>query len=118
MEPQFILLIAYFVVMFAIIICTVVGMWKAFEKAGEPGIACIVPIWNILVICKIAGKPAWWVLLFFIPCVSFVVAILINLAVAKNYGKSELFGIGMAFIPMVFWPILGFGDARYVGYKG
>lgn len=118
MDFQTIFFVVYVVVLFTIFVFCVAGMWKAFEKAGEPGIACIVPIWNILVFCKIGGKPAWWVLLFFIPCVSFVVAILLNLAVAKNFGKSEAFGIGLAFIPMVFWPLLGFGDARFVGYKG
>src|SRR5262245_6389973 len=55
------------VVYIGVVILTLAGTWKAFAKAGEPGWACIVPIYNIVVMCRMAGKPAWWVLLFFVP---------------------------------------------------
>ena len=93
----------------------VASLWKVFAKAGQPGWACLVPIYNIIVLLNIAGKPAWWVVLFFIPVANFIAAILVSLAVAQNFGKSAGFGIGLAFIPFVFYPMLAFGDAQYQG---
>jgi len=107
--------IIFMVAIFALMIVTIIGMYKAFEKAGLIGIACIVPIWNIICIVQLAGKPIWWLVLFFIPIVSIIVAIVLNIAIAENYGKSAGFGIGLAFLPFIFWPILGFGDAKYRG---
>jgi hypothetical protein len=97
----------------AIIIVAIAGMWKVFEKAGKPGWAAIIPIYNIIVLLEIAEKPLWWIILCFIPFVNLVVIVLIAIAVAGNFGKSTLFGIGLAFLPFVFYPLLGFGDAVY-----
>ena len=95
------------------LVFVIIGMWKVFEKAGEPGWAAIVPIYNIFVLLKIAGKPAWWVLLYFIPVVNVIAAILVCLAVAKCFGKSDLYGIGLFFLGVIFFPMLGFGAATY-----
>ncbi len=67
--------------------------------------------------CKLAGRPGWWVLLYLIPCVSFVIAIIVCLDITKNFGNGSGFGLGLAFLPFIFFPILGFGDARYLGKK-
>jgi hypothetical protein len=91
----------------------IAAMWKVFVKAGEPGWAAIVPVYNILVLLKIAGKPAWWVVLFLIPVVNFVIGIIVAIQVAQRFGKSSGFGIGLALLPVVFYPMLGFGDAQY-----
>jgi hypothetical protein len=99
----------------ALVIFIIAGIWKTFEKAGKPGWAAIVPIYNGIVILEIAGKPIWWILLFFIPCVNIIVAILVFIALAKAFGKSEIFGLGLAFLGFIFFPILGFGDAKYIG---
>jgi hypothetical protein len=102
----------------AFIVVIIAGMWKAFAKAGHPGVACIVPFWNIIVIVQMAGKPVWWFLLFFIPIVGIVIAIIVSIGVAENFGKSAGFGVGLAFLGFIFWPILGFGDAQYQGVSG
>lgn len=99
--------------LFAIVV--IAGAWKTFEKAGKPGWAVIVPIYNIIVMLEIAGKPLWWVILLMIPCVQFVVGIIVAIAFAKAFGKSEIFGLGLAFLGFIFFPILGFGDAKYIG---
>jgi ABC-type sulfate transport system permease subunit len=99
----------------AIFAAVIVGFWKVFEKAGKPGWAAIIPIYNIIVLLEIIGKPIWWIILFFIPCVNFIVSILVALEVAKCFGKGAGFAIGLILLPFVFYPILGFGDARYVG---
>jgi hypothetical protein len=97
----------------AIAVLMIAGMWKVFTKAGEPGWAAIVPIYNGLVLLKIAGKPGWWIILFLIPVVSFIIAIIVAIEVAKKFGQGAGFGIGMALLPFIFYPMLGFGSAQY-----
>ena len=72
----------------ALIIAAIAGAWKTFEKAGLPGWGAIVPIYNIYLMCKIAGRPGWWVLLYLIPCVSVIIAIIVAIDIAKNFGKG------------------------------
>jgi len=96
-----------------VILLTIIGMWKVFVKAGKPGWAAIIPIYNIIVLLEIVGKPLWWVILFLIPIVGFIVAIIVCIALARNFGKGVGFAIGLLLLPFLFYPILGFGDARY-----
>ncbi|MFM6953431.1 MAG: DUF5684 domain-containing protein [Sphingobacteriaceae bacterium] len=99
----------------AIIIIVIAGMWKTYEKAGQPGWACIVPIYNILILLKIVGKPWWWILLFLVPLVNLVFIIWVTNLVSKSFGKSEGFTVGLVLLGFIFYPILGFGDATYQG---
>ena len=101
--------------MLGLVILMIASTWIVFTKAGKPGWASIVPIYNMIVMLEIAGKPLWWILLLFIPLINFIVIILIFMAFAKSFGKSELFGIGLAFLGFIFMPMLAFGDARYEG---
>ncbi len=89
------------------------GMWKTFEKAGQPGWAALVPIYNIIVLLEIVNRPLWWAVLLFLPCANIIAGVIIQMDVAKAFGKDALWGIGLAFLGFVFWPMLGFGDARY-----
>ena len=100
---------------FAVIVLVIAGIWKTFVKAGQPGWAAIVPIYNIYVLCQIAGRPWWWLLVMLIPFVGIVAAIIVSIDVAKSFGKSTGFAIGLALLPFVFYPILGFGSAQYQG---
>jgi Family of unknown function (DUF5684) len=93
----------------------IIAWWKVFTKAGHPGWACLIPIYNLYILIKIAGKPGWWIVLFLIPVVNFVIAIIVHIGVANNFGKSALFGLGLAFLPFIFYLILAFGDAQYIG---
>ncbi len=105
-----------FIVLYLILIVLVIaGMWKTFTKAGQPGWAAIVPIYNMIVILEIAGKPTWWILLYFVPIANIIIPIIVSIAVAENFGKSVGFGIGLAFLGPIFYAILGFGDAQYTG---
>ena len=99
----------------AFIALMIASMWKIFSKAGEPGWAAIVPIYNLVVMLKIAGKPVWWIVLFFIPLVNIVFSILVALGMAERFGKGAGFGLGRAFLSPIFYPILGFGSAQYQG---
>ncbi|MCX6552576.1 MAG: DUF5684 domain-containing protein [Acidobacteria bacterium] len=97
----------------AVVVVVIASVWKVFTKAGEPGWAAIVPIYNIIVMLKIAGKPLWWILLLLIPFVNIIIGILVLIALAKNFGKGAGFGVGLAVLGIIFFPILGFGDAKF-----
>jgi hypothetical protein len=84
------------------------------RESGGTGLGVLIPIYNIYLICKIAGRPGWWVLLCFIPCVGVIIAIVLAIDIAKNFGKGPIFGLGLAFLGFIFYPILGFGDAQYL----
>ena len=105
----------FFLLMMAFAVVMIASMWKVFVKAGKPGWAAIVPIYNIIVLLEIVGKPVWWIVLFFIPLVSIVALVLISIEMAKCFGKTTGFGICLAFLSFIFYPILAFGDARYLG---
>ena len=108
--------VVFSLVYVAVIVVTLVGMWKAFEKAGQPGWAGIVPIYNIYVLTLMAKKPTWWVIvILLVPCANIYFLILLFIEIAKLFGKDTGFGVGLALLGPVFWPILGFGDAKYSG---
>jgi hypothetical protein len=96
-----------------LVVVTIAGLWKIFAKAGQPGWAAIVPIYNAIVMLQIANKPIWWIILFFIPIVNLVIAILVAIEIAKKFNQGAGFGIGMVFLPFIFYPMLGFGSATY-----
>lgn len=108
------------VIELGILAVMIAGMWKLFVKAGQPGWAAIVPIYNTYVMTQIVGRPILWFILTFIPCVNFVAMVLIMIDLAKSFGKSTGYAIGMILLPFVFIPMLGFGDAQYSGpsFKG
>lgn len=97
----------------AIAVLMIASLWKVFEKAGEPGWAAIVPIYNAWVLVKVAGKPPLWFILLLVPFVNFIAAIFISLAIAERFGKSAGFGIGLAFLPFIFYPMLAFSASSY-----
>lgn len=102
-----------FIIWLAIIVLIIAAMWKVFTKAGQPGWGVLIPIYNVYLLCKVAGKPGWWLLLMFIPLVNIIIAIMVALGVAENFGKGGGFAVGLFLLPFVFYPILGFGDATY-----
>jgi hypothetical protein len=97
----------------AAVVFMIASVWVVFSKAGKPGWASIIPIYNLFVMLSIAKKPTWWVLLFLIPFVNLVMAVILANGIATNFGKNGGFGFGLFLLPFVFYPILAFGDARY-----
>src|SRR5206468_6701743 len=93
----------------------IMAMWKVFTKAGQPGWASIIPIYNLCIWCKIVGRPGWWILLMLIPFVNFIILIILIIDLAKSFGKGVGFGIGLLLLAVIFFPILGFGSAQYQG---
>jgi len=101
------------IVYLAIVVLLIAALWRVFTKAGQPGWAAIIPIYNAYVLLQIAGKPGWWLLLFLIPLVNVIMAIITTAALAAKFGKGVGFVIGLILLPVVFYPILGFGGAQY-----
>ncbi len=99
--------------MVAVCLLTIAGGWRWFSKAGQPGWAILVPIYNLFVMCRIAGRPAWWGILMLLPVINLVIAIMVCIDIARNYGKGAGYGLGLAFLPFPFWCMLGFGGAQY-----
>jgi len=97
----------------AISIFVIASLWKTFTKAGKPGWGAIIPIYNIILLLQIAGRPIWWIVLCIIPVVNLVIGIIVGIDIAKNFGKGAGFGVGLALLGFIFYPILGFGDAQY-----
>jgi len=102
----------------AVIALMIVSMWKIFTKAGKPGWACIIPIYNIIVLLQIVGKPWWWLLLMLLPVVNFVLMIWMLNLLSKSFGHEVGFTLGLIFLGFIFFPILGLGESKYVGPAG
>jgi hypothetical protein len=99
----------------AIIAIVFASFWKIFMKADKPGWAGIIPIYNFVVMLEIVGRPIWWIILALIPFLNIIFLFVINVDLAKSFGKGTGFGIGLALLGIIFYPILAFGDAEYQG---
>lgn len=106
-------ILVFFLLFLLVLGLVIAGMWKVFTKAGQPGWASLVPIFNFYVLIKIADRPGWWIVLCFIPLVSLIPAIIVPYEVGQKFGKGLGFGLGLVFLPFVFFPILGFSSATY-----
>ena len=66
------------------------------NKTGTPDSwLAWVPIGNVILMCRIAGKPTWWVVLFFVPFVNLVFAILVWMGIAQARKKPAWLGVLM-----------------------
>lgn len=92
-----------------------IGVWKVFTKAGRPGWAVFVPLYNLIVLLDLNGRPWWWLLLFLIPILNVVIFFITMLDLAKSFGKGIGFAMGLIFLLPIFFMVLGFGRAVYVG---
>lgn len=97
----------------AVLVLILVGTIKVFIKAGRKWWEALIPFYNMYVYVIILGRAWWWFLLMFVPIVSWIVAIILVFDLAKAFGKSSLYALGIIFFPFVFIPVLGFGSAEY-----
>ena len=103
------------VVYLAIAVLGIVAMWKIFEKAGEPGWAAIIPFYNLYVLFKITWGGGWKFLLLLIPIANIVILIITMVKLAKAFGKSGGFAVGLIFLSIIFYCILAFDQSTYLG---
>ncbi len=102
----------------AIYVLLIIAQWKMFTKAGEAGWKSIIPLYNLFIFCKIVDGNGWKFLLLCIPGVNIVYDIILSIRTAKAFGEGTGFAVGLIFLPTIFWLILGFGSAQYVGPRG
>ncbi len=111
-------LIIIFPIIAALTILQIVATWRIYEKAGQPGWTCLIPIYNFYVLLKIVGKPGWWLIWMFVPLANMVIGIWVINLLSKSFGKEVGFTLGLIFLSIIFYPILGFGNAEYQGTAG
>jgi hypothetical protein len=97
----------------AVTLLILAAYWVLYERAGQAGWKSLIPFYNMYILMEISGKPGWWLSLLFIPLVGVVIYLLAMLSLAKKFGRSELFGVGIFLLPMIFLPLLAFGDSKY-----
>ncbi|MCX6616536.1 MAG: DUF5684 domain-containing protein [Acidobacteria bacterium] len=105
--------VLFSLILLAVMVFLIASFWKVFTKAGQPGWASIIPIYNAIVWLRIAGRPGWWIILLLIPIVGFVIAIVVSIDFAKKFGKGAGFAMGLVFLGFIFYPILAWGSAKY-----
>ena len=101
------------VFLLAIAAFSIVCYWKIYTKAGEPGWACLVPIYNFIIFLKIVNKPWWWLFLMIIPIVNLVLIIILLNRLSKSFGKGAGFTVGLLFVHVIFFAILAFDKSVY-----
>ncbi|HEV8000422.1 MAG TPA: DUF5684 domain-containing protein, partial [Planctomycetaceae bacterium] len=97
----------------AMLVYLVEGMWATFAKAGRPGWAVLIPIYNGVVLFNIAEVSLWWLPTLLIPGFGLIPALVLTVNLAAKFGKGNAFGVGLALLGPIFYPVLGFGNARY-----
>ncbi len=105
----------FLVVYLAVLVFMIAAAWKMYAKAGQPGWACIIPIYNAYILLKIVGRPWWWLILLIIPVVGIIVGFIVTHDLSKSFGRGIGTTLGLIFLPFIFVPVLGFGSAEYEG---
>jgi hypothetical protein len=105
--------IVFLLVQLVVVGLQIAGAWLVFEKAGHAGWKAIVPIYNLYVMLQIGEQAWWWLLLVIVPVVNLYAVYRIHRGVAEAFGRGIGFGLGLTFLGVVFFPLLGFGDYQY-----
>ena len=111
-------IIMIWIISIAISITVIIGYWKIFTKAGHAGWKSLIPILNVWTLFEIAWGTGIMCLLLFVPAVDIVILLMVQFKLARAFGKSDGFALGLFFLPYIFYPILGFGDSEYIGPDG
>ncbi len=112
---------AFALVFIAIAVVTLIGMWKVFTKAGHPGWAVLIPIYNLILLLRIAGLAWYWVftplivLIPFLGTIAYLVWVVwVHHRISTRFGQGVGFTIGLTLLSPIFWLILGFGSSKYL----
>lgn len=99
---------------FIIAIYFIVVGWMIFEKAGQAGWKVLIPFYNTYILLKIVGKPGWWLILFFLPIINIIIAIIVAIKLGKVFGKDGLWSFFLILLlPFIGLSILAFSKAKY-----
>lgn len=108
-------LVILMIILLLLSILLIVSMWKIYKKAGKPGWAAIVPVYNIIVLLEIAELPLWYIALFLVPFANIYAMFKIYIELAHKFGKSTGFGVASVFFSVICFPILAFN--KNIVYK-
>jgi hypothetical protein len=100
------------------LVLSIVAYWRIFTKAEQPGWPAIIPIYNVIVLLRVVGRPWWWLLLMLIPLVNFVILIIVLYDLAKSFGHGIGYTIGLILLSIIFALLLAFGGSEYRGPAG
>lgn len=103
------------IIFFIIGVITIIANWKVFTKVGKPGWTSLIPFYNMYQLFEVAGMNGWMFFLLLIPFVNFIIIIMLNINLAKVFGKDTGFAIGLILFNPIFMLILAFSDATYIG---
>ena len=110
----------YLSVILFLLAVLLIASWKILIKAGQPGWAALIPLYNIYVYTQVLRRPKWWILLYFFGFVPFVgslvflfLSIIDSVRMAKVFGKTPVFGVGLLLLPFIFYLVLAFGSADH-----
>ena len=109
----FVMLMIFAGIGFILQVITWVGMWTMATKAGHFGLWACIPIVQCFIWSLMAGKPAWWGLLWLIPVVNVIIMAITLHNISVRFGRGLGTTLGLIFLPFIFWPILGLGSAQY-----
>ncbi len=100
-------------IILACVVLTVIAQWKIFTKAGKEGWKSLIPIYNTYTLLQILNMEPLLCLLMLLPVSNFMLSIVMDVKLAKSFGKGTGFAIGLILLGPIFYMILGFGDAKY-----
>ncbi len=119
------IMIFFLLIGLAIAIIQIVAMWKMYKKAGQAGWKSIIPIYNVVILFKIAGLSPWLILVYllmFIPIIGWIAGIVLTAVLsyklALSFGKDIGWAVGLYFLAPIFYMIIAFGKTEYVGPGG
>lgn len=104
---------AYLLFIFSVAVVFIIAMWKIYAKAGQPGWAAIVPIYNYIILLEIVRKPWWWLLMMMIPLVNIYFGVAVLDRLSKSFGKTSGFTVGLILLSPIFFMILAFDGSPY-----
>ncbi len=93
-------------------ILMLVCMWIIFKKCGQPGWASVIPVYNLVALCRCGGLSGWWTLGVFVPLLNLFAWFYIMLRLAQRFGKGAGFAVGLFLLGFIFLPILAFGKSQ------
>ena len=115
-------LIGFIIVIGIVAVLVMVARWFIFKKAERKPWESLIPIHSDIVEMELGGIETYWYFLNFaavIPFVGWIAPVVLvfwkNIALAKAFGKSGGFGVGLTLLSPIFYPILAWGSATYVG---
>jgi hypothetical protein len=114
----FIALFFFLALLLLFVVIPIAATWQIFVKAGQPGWAALVPVYNLVILLKIVQRPIWWLVLLFVPFVNFVVPLILMYDLARVFGKGVGFTVGLILLGPIFLALLAFGEAQYLGEGG